>query len=224
MILKKIGSVNKCPLYKIIIQPNKIYHKTICISAGIHGDEISGPLGVQKFLLHVNKKSVGNNRIIILPVGNPYGFNHNIRTNRNYINLNRHFTDKKLKDECKILLAAIQHESLDCFCAFHEDDEQKTFYMYAMNKLSSDSKLHENIKTAAQKYTKIFSGKTLYKQPVKKGVIFDIKDGSFEHRMSKEGAPESLCVEIPDYLPLQTRVALVEAIMKKIVWHYKNNT
>ena len=45
----KTGSKKEYKLYKITINPNS-KTRTICFSAGIHGREISGPLGVLNFL------------------------------------------------------------------------------------------------------------------------------------------------------------------------------
>lgn len=219
--MKIIGKVDQYIFYKIIIQPKKAYGRIICFSAGIHGDEISGPLAIKDLLVGLNKELIGNNKIVFLPIGNPYGFDKNQRTNYRKINLNRHFCDCQLPDECKILFSAVKQDKPDYFISLHEDDEQQCFYFYAMDKQTSDQKLHQKIKLAAKKHLKICRQNFLYKHLVNHGVVFDVKDGSFEDRMNREGVKESLCLEIPDYLDLKKRIALAVSIMREIIRYKK---
>ncbi len=73
----KIGEVCKYPLIKIII--NESGKKTVCFSAGIHGEEIAGPLAVLEFIKRYNIRKFPNIKIILFPIVNPSGFDKGYR-------------------------------------------------------------------------------------------------------------------------------------------------
>src|SRR3989344_998774 len=101
--IMNVGKKKEYPLYKITISNPGKPKKTICFSAGIHGDEIAGPLAVKKFIQDVNKKEYKGIKIIIFPVDNPYGFEKNKRRNYQNKDMNRHFLGKRLKGDDKKL-------------------------------------------------------------------------------------------------------------------------
>lgn len=62
----------------------------IIVIGCFHGDEPQGKYLIEKYLGHNNKKT----NILFIPCLNKYGFEHNIRTNSNGVDLNRNFPTK----------------------------------------------------------------------------------------------------------------------------------
>src|SRR5208337_4241659 len=95
--ISKIGEAHGYPLLKIVI--NKSGNKTVCFSAGIHGEEIASPLAIIEFLKEYRKSYAPHVRIIIFPVVNPSGFDKGKRFNKININLNQSFGKRPLPKE-----------------------------------------------------------------------------------------------------------------------------
>lgn len=220
-VWENIGQTNdnyKFNIYKIILAENKKINQTICLVGGIHGTEISGPLGILDFLSSYDKKILSNTRLIIFPLINPYGFHHKKDLNANKINLNRNFYYGHLQDEQRILYQQLKKEKVDIFCSFHEDDVQNDFYIYAFGEKNKEqAALLQAIKKQVSSYVKILDKKSIYKRVAKEGVIFDIKDGSFEHFMYRKGSKSSFCMEVPDKLGIKNRRLVVLGIIKNIL-------
>ena len=210
--LTKIWNQKNYSIFKIVI--NKNPEKTICITAGIHGDERSAPFGILKFLFKYKPKN-NDPKIIIFPLLNPYGFEKNKYENHKNIDLNHHFLDKPLKSEIKLIYGSLKHEKISIFVAFHEDDEKKGLYLY---NYSDNVNLFKNLIKFLSKKCKIYNDKKIYRNKSKKGIITNPKnDGSFEERMYKDGVHYSTCIEIPDYFSFSKRVNLVVDITKYLV-------
>jgi hypothetical protein len=101
------------------------------LSAGIHGDEIAGPIAVLKML-----RIPGFFRdfdTTIFPILNPDGIARGTRTNAAGIDLNRDYKDTK-SDEIRSHKAVL--ETLPAFAAamyLHEDFEGTGAYLYELN-------------------------------------------------------------------------------------------
>lgn len=204
----------KYPLYKIVLNPRA--KRTVCFSAGIHGDETSGPLGILEFLRGFKKGQHTKTKIILLPVCNPWGYDHGRHTNGHW-NLNRHFCDRQLSGEASLLYNAVRNEKLSLFCALHEDDEKNDFYFYAYNKHRAWNPLYDTIRKTAERFIALCNHPTIYRLKATHGVVFNKRDSAFEDRMYRDGAPYSLCLEISDTLPIESRVTLNVALMRTIL-------
>lgn len=221
MTLELLGTVNRhgaYPLYKIVLNDTKRAKRTICFSAGIHGDETSGPLGILEFLRGWKKGWYAETKIILLPVCNPWGYDRGLRTN-GHRNLNRHFCDRRLSDESAILYNAVRHEKLSLFCALHEDEDKEDFYFYAYNKHRAWDQIYDAIRKTAKRFIALCSHPTIYGLTATRGVVFNKRDGAFEDRMYRDCVPYSLCLEISDTLSIESRVAMNVALMSAIIRH-----
>ena len=199
-------------LFKVILNPQS-NHGTLCITAGIHGNEVSGPWAVLDFLKKYRSRP-SDPRIIILPVLNPHGFLHDRRGNYSRFNLNRHFGEKPLPLETKIITGLLKKEKMDFFISLHEDDEKKGFYLYQYGK---DNPLIGEITAFLSQNATLCKERDIYGDTAEKGVIFQPKwDGSLEEWIYKRGRVNSVCLEIPDQLALKDRVAIVQRLLLKI--------
>ncbi len=114
--LINIGMINNHPLL-MIVAGNVKSKNVICFSAGIHGNEISGPLAVLDFL-NQYRASKNDPKIIIFPVANPVGFNDNTYFVRDGQNLNRNFGKKKIAGENHLLYTATMNEPISFLLRF----------------------------------------------------------------------------------------------------------
>jgi protein MpaA len=213
IIIEKIGFLNKYPKYKIVIEP-KNHKKTACFSAGIHGEEIAGPLAIIDFIKEIKKPKY--TKIIILPVAAPEAFDKKTRSIKGQENINRLFCNNS-KKENKILISAIEKEKIDFFHALHEDYEAEDFYMYNFQKNRYEEKIYLKIIKLASKYFKINNAKKIENLPALKGRIINIQDGSFEDKVYRNGAKYSMCTETPMKQRLKKRIKANKEIMKLVI-------
>ncbi|MDO8538049.1 MAG: DUF2817 domain-containing protein [archaeon] len=218
--ISKTGKQKEFPLFKIIINPKA--KQSICFSAGIHGDEYSGPFGVLKFLKEFKNKNK-KLKIIIFPCANPFGFEFKKRNNFNNSNLNRKFSEKNLADERKPLFDSLKKENLQFFLSFHEDDELNGCYLYAYAKTVNDLNVFQAILSITKKHASLQLSKKIYKHKANQALIHNPKaDGSFEQRMFKEGIL-SACFEVPDKLSLKKMNKINAEAMKTVVSFFSKN-
>lgn len=211
--LTTLGNVNGFPITQIIINPNSV--KTIVFSAGIHGDEIAGPLAILEFLKKKIYLKFPNLKIIIYPVASPTGFDLCQRLNYLGQDLNRMFCQEKLTGEAKILFDSLSHHKITLFHSLHEDLDEKSFYLY--NFENTYQQIYRDLVMQASKYFPINMSSSIYGDPSLRGLITNIHDGSFEDRLFSEGVPYSLCTETPGQQPLQARVDLSLELMRQIL-------
>lgn len=195
-IIKEIsrsGKYKEFPIYKVII--NNKSKKTICISAGSHGTEKSGPIAALKFIK--NYKPIKEDpRIIIFPLLNPDGFLKNTRKNYRDIDLNRHFFDDPKPKEIVKIINSVRKEKIDLFISLHEDDEKRGVYLYNYSK---ENKIAKKIINFFSKKTKICKDKKIYRDKASSGIISNpLHDGSFDEWMFNHRVKTSICIEIPD--------------------------
>jgi len=216
--IKKIGTTgknNEFPLFRVVINATSPAKRTVCFSAGIHGEEPAGPFAVLRFLETCNLNAFKNVRVILFPIANPSGFDRGVR--RNFLNkdLNGHFCHKNLTGENKLLYRGIRGERIFFFHALHEDEGTKSFYLYNFEK--REEKVYRDIIQLARTYFPINTRRKIYDDPARGGLIINRKDGSFEDRMFRDGIPFSMCTETPEAQPFEKRVQLNVAVMNHIL-------
>lgn len=210
-----VGKKKEYPLLAIEINHNNKTKKTVCFSCGIHGNEIAGPLSALKFLKSFKKTKLNNMRIVLFPLINPYGYNHNIRRNYKNIDLNRHFCVKRPKDENKLLIDYIKKQNIVFFHSLHEDLDEKRFYIYLFE--THKEPIYNQILKLAKKIIPIDLDKKIYKDKADHGLIINEHDGSFEDYMFRKGTPFSMCTETPGKKPIQKRIKLNVEIMNEVI-------
>jgi len=137
--LKRLGKVaSKFYDYDLYLlqsqQAQRFFKWRVCLCAGIHGDE---PAGVEAILRLLEDSSrlkgmLNNLHLTILPCINPYGFEHNTRTNGRGLDLNRQFRRKRPPIEVSLVKSAIGRTAYDLAMEFHEDVDTDGFYLYEL--------------------------------------------------------------------------------------------
>ena len=101
------------------------------LSAGIHGDEISGPLALLEMLRQPD--AFNGFDVTMFPILNPNGLARGVRTNRDAIDLNRDYREPRsleTKSHIKTLLTLGRFEAS---MLLHEDYEGIGAYLYELN-------------------------------------------------------------------------------------------
>ena len=215
LILSTAGCTeNNYEIYKVIINPKA--KKCICFCAAIHGNERSGPFALLELMKKFDTKKNGKLKIVMIPVANPYGFDKRRHTNAKNININRHFCDKKLIDEAKILYEAISEEKPSFFVSLHEDDVLNGVYVYGCEKANGFDMYTKILNTIGK--DNICKDKMIHGHKAINGIIINSKsDGSLEERLGKDGVSFSACLEISDKLSWKKRIQLTVKILNKVI-------
>jgi len=208
--LMQIGTEKDEQIFKVVINPKA--KQTICFIAGIHGNEQAGPYGVLSFL-ESGYQVPSHKRVIIIPLANPIGFQKDKRENADNEDINRHFLDKELKGECKILWDALKQENIDLLHTLHEDPSTDKFYLY----YTHHKKLAEDLRELAKKYFDIQEkGEALSKDEkqgqgdkVHNGLVPlpHVVRGCLEDKAIIERAIPYITTESPGKVDLKKRIA-----------------
>lgn len=212
---RKIGEIKTksfiYPLYVLIRKSNST-REYVCVTAGIHGNEIAGPLSVIE-LLHTYVKAIKKSRknIIIFPVLNPVGFDKNRRINHKNFDLNRHSFDRNPPKEIKLVLKFLNYKKINFFLSLHEDIDAKEFYIIYHNRRYP---IYDKILQVASKFCPLMTKKIWDGDKVVKSAVLDTsKKGYLELFMLEKGTNFNLCVETPMKLPLSARVKCNAALV-----------
>jgi len=215
LALKLIGRVgpDRFPLYQVSL-PARRGADTVCIAAGIHGDERSGPLSTLAFLDSF-RPHPNDPHLIVFPCLNPFGFDRDRRHTSQKRDPNRKWT---LVDAHVPMHAVVKRilkaQHVRHFMALHEDDKYR-FYLYVIGR--EQEPFYRRLLEAGRRVVPVFHGRKVHLHRAEAGLVMDVFDGSMEHWMHNHGAETSTCVETPDYLPMAVRVKLNLAIMKAFI-------
>ena len=131
--LIEIGRVHDYPIFHVRINSISDSHKSILITAGLHGDEPAGVEAALQFLERDNSSLIQNFSFDVIPCINPYGYIHNIRENREGIDINRSFEDDNIQ-ESNMIKRTLEHKHFSLAIDFHEDCDADGFYLYEGNR------------------------------------------------------------------------------------------
>lgn len=219
--LECYGSFGKRPQYKLYsvtlsddAKENR-RKRTVCFSAGIHGDEIAGPWASARFIEEYDAQEYPDVRIVILPVLNPHGFSHARRRNDQNIDMNRHFFDEPLRTQNQFILSRLMQEEAYLFCTLHEDPREKRFYMY--NYQEEDEPIYHDLIAAASEYFPINRSRKICGDAAKGGLVTNLKDTSLECRVWREGVKRVITLETPGKEDLSRRIECGVRLMREIV-------
>ena len=202
------------------IRINEGAEKSVCFSAGIHGDEPAGPEAMLKFI--ENSEVPEDVFVMLFPVVNPWGFDKKVRTNILRQDINRRFCDKVLIGEAKIAYGLLNKYPVNLFCSMHEWCGEKEFYMYASDK-SKKRKLLSIPKMAGERFD-IFDKRKINDEVVESGIIWHPDEGydnirskcTLENKMYEDQV-HYICLETPSRADLQDRVNCQYGIMKYLI-------
>ncbi|MBI5742340.1 MAG: succinylglutamate desuccinylase/aspartoacylase family protein [Candidatus Niyogibacteria bacterium] len=205
--LKVIGHSTAHKIYRLMINPRAKIN--FCIAAGVHGDEIAGPLAILDLL---NNKKYLDRRVkyFIYPMISPSAFDLGRRRNAAAVDLNV-FGKKTLADkryaEAKIFYEDVCGRSFAAFLSLHEDLDEKRFYSYVFEKRSVPQIVYRQIVKEAGRRADIWRARSIHgAKSDRAGLIINHNDRSIEQYMFNHGGVWlSFATETPGKLDLAVR-------------------
>jgi murein peptide amidase A len=206
------------------VVPPRLY-----LSAGIHGDEISGPLALLEMTRHSD--FFAGFEVTMFPILNPDGLARGLRMNQDEIDLNRDYRNSRsleIKGHIETLLTLGR---FDASMMLHEDYEGIGAYLYELND-TLDPGLGAKIIAAMGLHVPIDLRPEIEEAPARGGVISrrDLigKLGRLEDRTEWAEATYlmvyhtgvSYTIETPKPFPIEARIkahiAAVETVMNAL--------
>lgn len=134
--------------------------KSVCISAGIHGDEPAGVEALLRFIKEVRQRShiLKTIDITLFPCNNPYGYETGRRTSKNGNDLNREFRKRSPDQEVFFIKKALAGKYFDLSLELHEDVDSPGFYIYELKRDREEPFGREIIDVISKKYPINLSG------------------------------------------------------------------
>ena len=140
----------------------------VYLSAGIHGDEVSGPLALLEMLRQPDFFAPFDTTIF--PILNPNGLAKNLRGNTDGIDLNRDYRNSKSAEVASHIEALKTLGHFDAAMMLHEDFEGIGAYLYELNDELAPS-LGSEIITAMGRHVPIDLRPEIEEAPAHAGVI-----------------------------------------------------
>jgi murein peptide amidase A len=199
------------------------------LSAGIHGDEISGPLALLEMIRHAGFFAAFD--VTMFPILNPDGLARGTRTNRGEIDLNRDYRNSRsleIKGHIETLLTLGR---FDASMMLHEDYEGVGAYIYELNdtldpglgaKIIGAMGLHVPIDwrpeiEEASAHGGVISRRDLF---AKRGRIEDLPEWPEAIYLTVHHTDVSYTIETPKPFPIEARIkahiAAVETLMSAL--------
>lgn len=144
----------------------------LLFTAGIHGDEPAGIHALKRIILQ--DKPSEDYSVAILPLLNPYGYDHNTRYNEQDRDLNRAFNKRLNDDSTDVLEKFILKFNPDLAINLHEDGVHEGCYLYIpQDDLQEEA---EDLLTLVREIIPIDSSKEIFKDKNNHGIILQDHD------------------------------------------------
>jgi hypothetical protein len=198
----------------------------VYLSAGIHGDEISGPPALLELLRRADFFVAFN--VTIFPILNPDGMARGTRGNADSIDLNRDYRNPQSTEIASHVEALKTLGRFDAAMMLHEDFEGIGAYLYELNDALAPT-LGGEIIAAMSRHVPIDTRPEIEKVPAHGGVIFRrdiaLRHGPFEERLdwpeaiylSVHHTRVAYTTETPKLFPIgqrvQAQIAAVETLL-----------
>ena len=198
----------------------------VYFSAGIHGDEISGPLALLEILRQPDFLTAFD--VAIFPILNPDGLAKGIRENAAGIDLNRDYRELKSPEIASHVEALKTLGRFDAAMMLHEDYEGIGAYLFELNDMPPPT-LGSQIIAAMGRHVPIDERPTIDDFPAHggilsrkdiialKGPIEDRPDWAEAVYLGVHHTRVSYTTETPKPLPLADRVAAQIAAVKTLL-------
>ena len=202
---------------------------TVYLSAGIHGDEVSGPFAILEMLRQPDFFSAFE--VTLFPILNPHGLSRNLRENAAGIDLNRDYRDSKSAEVLGHIEVLKTLGRFDGGMMLHEDFEGIGAYIYELNE-ADPPVLGQKIIAAMGRHVPIDMRPEIEEFPAHGGVISrrDISRlrGPIENRpdwpeaiyLNLNHTKLSYTTETPKPFPLaqrvQAQIAAVETLLEEL--------
>lgn len=183
--------------------------KTICLMAGIHGNE---PAGVQALVsllqdMQAQPAAFAAHRYVIVPLANPWGWTHDLRHNGDNRDAARQFTDGSAQ-EASLLKKLFAAERCSLLVDLHEDRFHNGFYLLAYgepNQAGLEDTLQTIEATTGVRRARVGEAGVLAFKPAG---FSGITRSTAPLWARMNGAQHAFIVETEDALPLASRIAI----------------
>jgi len=122
--------------FKAPIKLYSIYNRSgfkykVFLSGGIHGNEPAGVETLARFIESLARDPAlyGNISFEIVPLTNPWGWSHDVRYNRDGLDINRDLAPQR-SQEARIIAGYLKENRYDLMIDDQEDPSASGFYMY----------------------------------------------------------------------------------------------
>src|ERR1700758_5244411 len=119
------------PWFQRIVPDDYSASPRLYLSAGIHGDEISGPLALLEMIRRPDFFAEFD--VTIFPILNPNGLASGVRTNRDEIDLNRDYRNSRSLETKGHIETLLTLGRFEASMMLHEDYEGIGAYLYELN-------------------------------------------------------------------------------------------
>ena len=185
---------------------------TIYLSAGMHGDEPSGPLAVEAFWREDHPQEFN---WMICPILNPTGIRARTRDNAQGMDMNRDYLMRHTREVQHHAAWLEQQVVPDLFLSLHEDWETDGFYFYEISLHDDHPQRAHRILEAVRSHCAIEKNTSIDDHVVREeGWIHHEPQADFPDSwpeaifLAKRGCPLSFTFETPSCaVPLAQRVA-----------------
>jgi murein peptide amidase A len=222
--LARLGEIhsgpNDYPVYSLRIASQgrrKRSKRRVCLSAGIHGDE---PAGVEALLTFIESPLLYKDFLraidfTVFPCINPYGYEHQTRTNGQRFDLNRKFDRKRPPKEVSLIRGILERQKFDLSIEFHEDVDTEGFYLYELKKkqpyfgeaiirnVAGRCRINHNHEIEG-----LPSSGGIIRPPIERILAFRKKDWPQAVYLFKNGTLHCITFETPITLPLKERASI----------------
>ena len=201
------------------------------LSAGIHGDEVAGPLAVLEMLKQPD--FFDGVHATLFPLLNPEGLARGVRENLDGIDLNRDYRNTRSGEILGHLEVLRTLPRFDAAMFLHEDFEETGAYLYELNDEMPEGLGHRLI-AAMARHVPIDLRAEIEEVPARGGVLqredIILKLGAIEERpewpeaiyLNLNHTKVSITTETPMLQPLTDRVAAQVAAVRALIEELKS--
>jgi len=203
------------PLYRLVIHPEA--HQTVCIVAGVHGNEIAGPLSI----LHLIKDHLHRlpeYRYILYPLINPSGFDLRQRFDADGRDLNAIYSvtlkSANYHEVQEFYEDVLKFAPFEAVLTLHEDSDLEKFYMYGLGKENLD--FYHALCGFAKIWIPAWTNADIYGcRSDEHGLILaTARDHAFDAKLFSQGLTRLACtLETPGKLNISFRVNMMAQLV-----------
>lgn len=130
-VVSTYGRVDGMDLIKVHVPSTGSNPIKVVMTAGLHGNEVMGPLASKEFLAGFleNEDLLSRVELTIYPMTSPHGLSSGSRRVRNDVDLNRVFTQKSMEPEVAFLREDLKGKSFDLALDLHGGVTRDDFFV-----------------------------------------------------------------------------------------------
>jgi hypothetical protein len=201
--------------------------------AGMHGEEIAGPLSIIKWLEEFDPQLFYSFNLSFIPIINPVAYQlgrrYNLKNEKSNCGFyNTKASGDKPSEEGIILLKnlpLLKACSRDGFLSLHEDITSSKYYVYTFERTDAPGRFTNEMRnTLAGFFTDPLDNELVtvdalggHGVMVNNGIVYKLEDGSLEHWLFTEGTVRVAVTETPGKFKLNERVKASMALIGKFI-------